>query len=759
MEVVSGAVHFGAFEVDLRTEELRKHGLKLRLPRQSFQVLVLLLQHPGELVSREELREKLWSAETFVDFDHGLNASVNRLREALGDSAEQPQFIETLPRRGYRFIGSITAPSERPSVLKGLQAVGAAALALAVTTDAAVDGHPHASSGSFPFAEDSPKMIRGRRRLNSWVAVAVLSLFALGSLAILFTRWRNNTSAASGLVITPLPGLENALVAAVSPDGKYVAYKERGKGTSASLWIRHLPTGSITQLVPEQELSLLQLSFTPDGNYVHYTRLEPENVGQSTAVYEIPILGGIPKMLLDHVASGLAVSPDGKRWAYAVWDFSSSIFRLVVSDVGGSEVKILASRRGDEGSFGNEPAWSPDGRLIATTSDMEANGKHFSAIEIFPASGGPSRLIKIAERVRRVLWMPNGSGLVVIARDAAPKSPGQIWFQPYPEGAARQMTHDTDDYNEISITADGKTVVAAQEATFFTTWVATDLRFSEVSSNKDETVAGWLDNDHLLLVVRNQELFELNSDGSSRRLLFSDGKRIDNAAACGDGEHILFSRRTGSASELFRIDRKENRAVRIATNTLGMGDCSPDGKWVVFSRYVRPHASLWRAGIDGRGETELPQIDEESTDEIAQALLPSISPDGTHIAYINSLLSTTAGKPPMRWRICLIPSEGGANKMVGDSWFVPTRSSEVEDFQRMGPPRFSSDGKSIEYLKNTGGEHELWTQPLTGGPPHRIVNIPAETVEFFSWSPNGHKLVVAASRRYRNIVRIEGLVH
>ena len=108
METVKGAIRFGTFEADLRTEELRKHGLTLRLPPQSFQVLVQLLRCPGELVSREELREKLWPADTFVDFDHGLNAAVNRLREALGDSTEKPHFIETLPRRGYRFIGQVT---------------------------------------------------------------------------------------------------------------------------------------------------------------------------------------------------------------------------------------------------------------------------------------------------------------------------------------------------------------------------------------------------------------------------------------------------------------------------------------------------------------------------------------------------------------------------------------------------------------------------------------------------------------------------
>lgn len=108
METVKGAIRFGAFKVDLRTEELRKHALTIRLPRQSFQILTLLLRCPGELVSREELREKLWPADTFVDFDHGLNAAVNRLREALGDSTEKPRFIETLPRRGYRFIGQVT---------------------------------------------------------------------------------------------------------------------------------------------------------------------------------------------------------------------------------------------------------------------------------------------------------------------------------------------------------------------------------------------------------------------------------------------------------------------------------------------------------------------------------------------------------------------------------------------------------------------------------------------------------------------------
>lgn len=102
-----GNIHFGDFNVDLRSGELHKHGIRIKLQVQPFQVLQVLLDHAGEVVSREELQKRIWPADTFVDFDHGLNNAVKRLREALGDDAEKPRFIETLSKRGYRFIGHI----------------------------------------------------------------------------------------------------------------------------------------------------------------------------------------------------------------------------------------------------------------------------------------------------------------------------------------------------------------------------------------------------------------------------------------------------------------------------------------------------------------------------------------------------------------------------------------------------------------------------------------------------------------------------
>src|SRR5215470_10862512 len=110
-------VRFATFEVDLQAREVRKGGLKLRLYGQPFEILAMLLAQPGELVSREQFRERLWPTDTFVDFDHGVNTAINRLRDALGDSADNPRFIETLPRRGYRFIAPVesNAPAEQAS--------------------------------------------------------------------------------------------------------------------------------------------------------------------------------------------------------------------------------------------------------------------------------------------------------------------------------------------------------------------------------------------------------------------------------------------------------------------------------------------------------------------------------------------------------------------------------------------------------------------------------------------------------------------
>src|SRR5580704_18091694 len=199
----SRMIRCGAFEIDLRAFELRKHGLRLKLSEQPFQILAILLEKPGQVVTREEIRTRLWPGDTFVDFDHGLNNAVMRLREALADSSDRPRFVETLPRRGYRFIAPIeevrSPAQDAPAVLWAAQSVA---------------DFPHPD----PIVEspsDAPR-IGGRGNLHRWLTLpriallsaAVLAFAAFSGLAVHYVRGmesaRVNPAHAMSLVVLPL---------------------------------------------------------------------------------------------------------------------------------------------------------------------------------------------------------------------------------------------------------------------------------------------------------------------------------------------------------------------------------------------------------------------------------------------------------------------------------------------------------------------------------------------------------------------------
>jgi len=186
-------LRFGVFEMDLRTGELRKHGMQVRLQRQPFQVLAMLLEHPGEVVTREELQRNLWPADTFVDFDHGLNKAINKIRDALGDSAEIPRFLETVSRRGYRFLAevkhvddsSVAVPTPGREVLAEPQ------------------GSDLAKAASQPAAHKRFATSRTSRRLGAILALFLVILAA----SALYLRNRPSSSLIRSLAVLPLESL------------------------------------------------------------------------------------------------------------------------------------------------------------------------------------------------------------------------------------------------------------------------------------------------------------------------------------------------------------------------------------------------------------------------------------------------------------------------------------------------------------------------------------------------------------------------
>jgi TolB-like protein/DNA-binding winged helix-turn-helix (wHTH) protein/Flp pilus assembly protein TadD len=191
---VSGRLCFGVFELDLRAGELRKHGLRIRLQEQPFQVLVMLLEHHGEVVTREELQKRLWPADTFVDFDHGLNKAISKIREALGDSAESPHFVETVARRGYRFLAEVraadTAPGTSPEP--------------ATQAPASTEARDRSNLAGEP-AMPEPVVRPVARMVSLFVVLLVIASLAAWKVY----SWKRSSPVIRSLAVLPLESLSN----------------------------------------------------------------------------------------------------------------------------------------------------------------------------------------------------------------------------------------------------------------------------------------------------------------------------------------------------------------------------------------------------------------------------------------------------------------------------------------------------------------------------------------------------------------------
>lgn len=322
------AVRFGVFEVDLRAGELRRSGSKVKLQEQPFQILAMLLERPGEVVTREELQKKLWPADTFVDFDHSLNAAIRRLRDALGDSAENPRFVETVARRGYRLLAPVN----------GGNGVGAPAAAQAVT---------HWT----------------RRRIMLMAAVLLAGVGA----GLLIAQWPHPQagSAKSGdgelklRRLTANPADDPVAGGVISPDGKYLAFAD-----NTGFYLREIDTGETHPLKLPAGFAAVPAAWYPDGTHLVATWVEGPKAASS--LWQISIMGGTPRKLVED-GQLPAVSRQGSQIAF-VRGLSLDEEIWVMQADGQNPRRVVAGRRC---MFGT-PAWSADGRRIAYVTGIYA---------------------------------------------------------------------------------------------------------------------------------------------------------------------------------------------------------------------------------------------------------------------------------------------------------------------------------------------------------------------------------------------------
>ena len=443
--IAARAICFGPFQVDPRTRELRKRGRRLRIPEQSVRILLALLDRAGDAVTRDELAAILWPSETVVDVEHGLNSAVRRLQDALGDSAERPVYIETVPRVGYRFVGSVDTP------------VGAAS-EIAASTEKPLAEVPGVSG---PHADSAPgregSVSRRHRRL---VAATIVLLATVVSIV----AWRGRrtdrvvaTSSAEPIPLTFDGGLQTD--PSMSPDGQWIAYTS-SSGGNFDIWIRRL-SGRDPVKVTDDEAADSQPDWSPDGS-----RLVFRSERAGGGLFVVPVKGGTAQRL-SPMGFRPRWSPDGRQILFAERVLTGLNLNLQVIDVGGR-----ASLRwpGDaRGAFG----WQPRSSTVLQLGSLYGS---FEPTLVSWQVGSPSvTRWTVADDVRRGFRVHQ---LVVVGGEEVMPSPGMsslyfvgdsrgrraLWHIDLDSAARRVVSvpyrvTTLPDANNASLSPDGRRVV------------------------------------------------------------------------------------------------------------------------------------------------------------------------------------------------------------------------------------------------------------------------------------------------------------
>lgn len=624
IQLPAATVRFDVFEVDLRAGELCKHGRRIKLQEQPFRVLSLLIQRAGEVVTRDELREQLWPADTFVDFDHGLNSAVGRLREALRDSADKPRFIETVAKRGYRFI----APLQPAEIPPGAEARAA---------------ESQARSWSERFFS---------RRV--WItATACVTLICAASLRALY-RPAPDTQL-SKLEVVPLVGLRGfQATPALSPDGTLVAFRQsdgaHNTGTYASV------VGGDKSIQLTKDGGDCCPTWSPDGSQIAFSRYADNTV----SIFVMPALGGTEHRIYrgpDHLGGGLSWSRDANVIAFTE-SRESDPTRAWISMLSLADSSIRAISSPPAGWIDRSPMYSPDGRHVAfirssvagVSNDiwmMNPNGEHEKRLTFDnrPIAGlawtGDSREIVFssARGAELGLWRVAADGCLPrpvagpVGEAAWPSIPAKgenslvyeqglgkadVWRLDlkdarHPQKAPLPLVSEKGDKMRPELSPDGKMVAFESDRLGF--WDIWTCNVDGSGCDQITSLHGtagrprWSpDGRHIAFEFHpneRSEIYVVEVPGGVPHLLKTiPGADNLSPSWSRDGKFIYFaSKRGAEAFQIWRMPAQGGAPVQLTKH----GGISPvesaGGEYLYYSKYEK--GGVWRMPLEGGPETEV----------------------------------------------------------------------------------------------------------------------------------------------------------
>ena len=621
--------------------------------------------------------------------------------------------------------GSVAAPVEVP------QQSGVATQAGPRTSgaQAVTDSSAAHRSGSSIVVEEAKKHKIGL----ATATVIVLLLVAAAAYGIYALLNAKRPTPFENFAISQITNNGKTVAAAVSPDGKLLLSVLEDKGKQ-SLWLKNVPTNSDTQVMPPADAFYQTPKFSPDGNTIYFRKAE--NTAHTLFVlYRAPVFGGTPQAMVHDIDSGISFSPDGKRFMFQRGNTPEvGKDEVITANLDGRDEKIIATV--PLTGYIISAVWSPDGREFATT--LADADDPFEAIGLSDAVSGKNlSAIKFGKFfVDDVLWMPDGRGfLVQYPTSSSPAAPEQIGYVPIGGGRLRPVTKDTNNYQSLSVSADGKTLATIQQKFIRTLYLLPTAGFTgnvpppAGAQNKTSFLFGYASNGDIYFDDASN-LVRMSPDGSNRTVVLSDAAaQVVRPTGCNGGRYIVFtwSLHGGSSNaNIWRADLDGSNPKQLSFGRVDIIPvCSPDGKWAYYQE--RPNLNVMRVPVEGGKPESVPGTDIPGM--FVSAAGVDISRDGKWLAL--SVEKNDAAVPvPLIALVSL------------DTTTKPEVRMLTPDPRISQGPGFTPDGTALVYPILENGVENLWLQPLDGSRGRQITNFTTDALQEFEYSPDGKTLGV-----------------
>lgn len=710
---------FGEFRLDTEEKLLWQNEKPVSLPPKVMDILCLLVEKQGRIVSKNELMDTVW-ADSFVE-ESNLTQSIYTLRRTIGTDENGKSIIETVPRRGFRIAVPVLQNVVEPEV------------------ESWGSGIVENDQKSVP----NPQLRTPYSRLFIFVPISIAAIFLIALVYKLFPNRSPNSAPLENVTFQKLTFTGDISSPTISPDGKTIAFVKQD-----SLFLQDINTGSSIKLEVADHKVFGNLRFSNDGEHLYFRNERRTDAGGD--IFQVSRFGGAARKILEDSWSGIDFSPDEKKLAFIRYFPGEVKWALFIKNLETNEEKSLFERVSPNSIYRTGfPDWSSDGKNIVTVAQQ----KPASTIYVINVETGNAEKQETPRfvQIEQTVWTANGSAILLAGREN--NRFFQLWRMAFPGGEMQRITNDLSIYRNLSLSADGKSLIAENQTLYSHLWTA---EANDLENQKQITFGNlnrdggagmiWTPDGNLVYASRitgDVDLWLLRSAGNiPQQLTKNSGPNNENPVISPDGKYIFFeSTRTGSR-HIWRIETDGSNPVQI---TFSENDneyypaLSPDGNYLYFLKKSPQGNLILRQNLVDKSQENITQLSTVSPDGF---ITPS--PDGKMLAFYN-IRNKKEDKP------------GSKTSQIGIVFLEEQKTIKLYNL-----PQFSgsfvwwADSKGFDYNENNPEGAKIWRKTLDEtAEPKQLLTIPKTTIFNFGWSPDHKTLALSRGKQDRDVMLLK----